>query len=116
MPVESWLNPEDVPDLAAHATAMIDAALTGSGLTRESYWAAVRKGYNTPYNDPPRKDCRAHARPPRRSRTRSRGLSLRPWNPWPCRWPYRRPGRGSARALNTGTRVAILPTSLRKLH
>lgn len=55
MPVESWLNTEDVPDFAAHATAMIDAALTGSGLTREAYWAAVRKGYNTPYNDPPRK-------------------------------------------------------------
>jgi hypothetical protein len=54
MPVESWLNTENVPDFAAHATAMIDAALTGSGLTRESYWAAVRKGYNTPYNDPPR--------------------------------------------------------------
>ncbi|WCS24302.1 hypothetical protein LOK46_24695 [Methylobacterium sp. NMS14P] len=54
MPVESWLNTEEVPDFAAHATAMIDAALTGSGLTRESYWAAVRKGYNTPYNDPPR--------------------------------------------------------------
>ena len=61
MPVESWLNPEDVPDFAAHATAMVDAALTGSGLTRESYWAAVRKGYNTPYNDPPRKE----AAPPR---------------------------------------------------
>jgi hypothetical protein len=57
MPVESWLNPEDVPDFAAHATAMVDAALTGSGLTRESYWAAVRKGYNTPYNDPPRKEA-----------------------------------------------------------
>lgn len=56
MPVESWLNPEDVPDCAAHATAMIDAALTGSGLTRDCFWAAVRKGYNTPYNDPPRKD------------------------------------------------------------
>ena len=55
MPVESWLQPEEVPDLAARATAMIDAALTGSGLTRESYWAAVRKGYNTPYNDPPRR-------------------------------------------------------------
>lgn len=55
MPVDSWLNTEEVPDFAAHATAMIDAALTGSGLTRESYWAAVRKGYNTPYNDPPRK-------------------------------------------------------------
>ncbi|MCJ2070538.1 hypothetical protein MKK75_17340 [Methylobacterium sp. J-030] len=54
MPVESWLRAEEVPDLAARATAMIDAALTGSGLTRESYWAAVRKGYNTPYNDPPR--------------------------------------------------------------
>ena len=62
MPVESWLNPEDVPDFAAHATAMIDAALTGSGLTRESYWAAVRKGYNTPYNDPPRKEPRPRAR------------------------------------------------------
>jgi hypothetical protein len=59
MPVESWLNPEDVPDYAAHATAMIDAALTGSGLTRECYWAAVRKGYNTPYNDPPRRRAAA---------------------------------------------------------
>ncbi|MCJ2050149.1 hypothetical protein [Methylobacterium sp. J-070] len=57
MLVESWLNPDAVPDFAAHATAMIDAALTGSGLTRESYWAAVRKGYNTPYNDPPRKEA-----------------------------------------------------------
>jgi hypothetical protein len=55
MPVESWLNPEDVPDFAARATAMIDAALVGSDLAREAYWAAVRKGYNTPYNDPPRK-------------------------------------------------------------
>jgi hypothetical protein len=55
MPVESWLKPEEVPDLAARATAMIDAALTGSGLTRDTYWAAVRKGYNTPYNDPPRR-------------------------------------------------------------
>jgi hypothetical protein len=63
MPVESWLNPEDVPDFAAHATAMIDAALTGSGLTRETYWAAVRKGYNTPYNDPPRRRA-APAQPP----------------------------------------------------
>ncbi|MCJ2019308.1 hypothetical protein MKK84_18005 [Methylobacterium sp. E-065] len=57
MPVESWLQPEEVSDLAARATAMIDAALTGSGLTREVYWAAVRKGYNTPYNDPPRKQA-----------------------------------------------------------
>ncbi|MCJ2057144.1 hypothetical protein MKL09_11320 [Methylobacterium sp. J-048] len=55
MPVESWLKPDEVPELAARATAMIDAALTGSGLTRETYWSAVRKGYNTPYNDPPRK-------------------------------------------------------------
>ena len=57
MPVESWLRPEEVSDLAARATAMIDAALTGSGLTREAYWAAVRKGYNTPYNDPPRRQA-----------------------------------------------------------
>ena len=55
MPVESWINPDETPDMAASATAMIDAALTGSGLAREAYWAAVRKGYNTPYNDPPRK-------------------------------------------------------------
>jgi hypothetical protein len=57
MPVESWLNQEDVPDLAARATAMVDAALTGSSLTRDSFWAAVRKGYNTPYNDPPRRQA-----------------------------------------------------------
>ena len=55
MPIESWTNPADDPHLAAHATAMIDAALVGTGLAREAYWAAVRKGYNTPYNDPPPK-------------------------------------------------------------
>lgn len=53
MPVESWIKPDEAPDMAATAAAMIDAALTGSGLSREAYWAAVRKGYNTPYNDPP---------------------------------------------------------------
>ena len=52
MPVESWTNPEETPALAATATAMIDAALVGSGMPRDAYWAAVRKGYNTPYNDP----------------------------------------------------------------
>ncbi|MFD0935150.1 hypothetical protein ACFQ12_08130, partial [Methylobacterium trifolii] len=52
MPLESWTDPEEAPALAATATAMIDAALVGSGLTREDYWAAVLKGYNTPYNDP----------------------------------------------------------------
>lgn len=52
MPVESWIKPEEAPEMAASATAMIDAALTGSGLAREAFWAAVRKGYNTPYNDP----------------------------------------------------------------
>lgn len=52
MPVESWTKPEETPALAATATAMIDAALVGSGLSRDAYWAAVRKGYNTPYNDP----------------------------------------------------------------
>ncbi|MCJ2124524.1 hypothetical protein [Methylobacterium sp. J-077] len=61
MPVESWLKPDEVPELAARATAMIDAALTGSGLTRETYWSAVRKGYNTPYNDPPRKRAQPNA-------------------------------------------------------
>ncbi len=55
MPIESWTKPEDTPDLAARATAMIDAALVGSGLAPDCYWSAVRKGYNTPYNDPPRK-------------------------------------------------------------
>lgn len=54
MPIDSWTKPEDAPALAAHATAMIDAALVGTALAREAYWAAVRKGYNTPYNDPPR--------------------------------------------------------------
>lgn len=54
MPIESWTKPEDANALAAHATAMIDAALVGTALAREAYWAAVRKGYNTPYNDPPR--------------------------------------------------------------
>lgn len=52
MPVESWIKPDEAPEMAASATAMIDAALTGSGLARDAYWAAVRKGYNTPYNDP----------------------------------------------------------------
>lgn len=52
MPVESWIEPSEAQAMAASATAMIDAALTGSGLAREAYWAAVRKGYNTPYNDP----------------------------------------------------------------
>ena len=32
---------------------MIDAALVGTALASEAFWAAVRKGYNTPYNDPP---------------------------------------------------------------
>ncbi len=53
MPVESWIKPDEAPEMAASATAMIDAALTGSGLARDTYWAAVRKGYNTPYNAPP---------------------------------------------------------------
>ena len=53
MLVESWIKPDEAPAMAASATAMIDAALTGSGLAREAYWAAVRKGCNTPYNDPP---------------------------------------------------------------
>jgi hypothetical protein len=57
MPVESWIKPDEAPEMAASATAMIDAALTGSGLAREAYWAAVRKGYNTPYNDPQPRAC-----------------------------------------------------------
>ncbi len=55
MVIESSLNPDEVADLAAHASAMIDAALVGTDLARDAYWAAVRKGYNTPYNDPPRR-------------------------------------------------------------
>lgn len=55
MAIESWMNPDEVADLAAHATAMVDAALVGTDLSRDAFWAAVRKGYNTPYNDPPRK-------------------------------------------------------------
>ncbi|MCJ2014555.1 hypothetical protein [Methylobacterium sp. J-076] len=55
MSIESWMKPEDAAELAAHASAMIDAALVGTDLSREVFWAAVRKGYNTPYNDPPRR-------------------------------------------------------------
>lgn len=55
MSIESFMKPEEVADLAAHATAMIDAALVGTDLSRDAYWAAVRKGYNTPYNDPPKR-------------------------------------------------------------
>ena len=61
MAIESWMNPDEVPDLAAHATAMVDAALVGTDLARDMFWAAVRKGYNTPYNDPPRKKAAAVA-------------------------------------------------------
>ncbi|MDP4025324.1 hypothetical protein Q8W71_22080 [Methylobacterium sp. NEAU 140] len=64
MPIESWTTQEETPDLAAHATAMIDAALVGKPLARDAYWAAVRKGYNTPYNDPPRKRPAAPAPEP----------------------------------------------------
>lgn len=53
MPVESWIDPQETAELAASATATIDAALAGREIAREAYWAAVRKGYNTPYNDPP---------------------------------------------------------------
>ncbi|MCJ2008509.1 hypothetical protein [Methylobacterium sp. J-092] len=63
MPVESWTKPEETPALAATATAMIDAALVGSGLARDAYWAAVRKGYNTPYNDPQPKPAPAPTAP-----------------------------------------------------
>lgn len=66
MPIESWTEPGDASALAAHATAMIDAALVGTALAREAYWAAVRKGYNTPYNEPPRRPAvlrGAHAVP-----------------------------------------------------
>ncbi|MBE7199814.1 MAG: hypothetical protein INR70_18700 [Parafilimonas terrae] len=61
MAIESWMNPDEVADLAAHATAMVDAALVGTDLSRDAFWAAVRKGYNTPYNDPPRKKAAAPA-------------------------------------------------------
>lgn len=59
MAIESWMNPDEAGDLAAHASAMIDAALVGTELSRDAYWAAVRKGYNTPYNDPPRRKAAA---------------------------------------------------------
>ncbi|MDQ0447485.1 hypothetical protein [Methylobacterium aerolatum] len=57
------MKPDEVPDLAAHATAMVDAALVGTDLSRDAFWAAVRKGYNTPYNDPPRKTAAPSAVP-----------------------------------------------------
>lgn len=63
MSIESWMTPEEVADLAAHASAVIDAALVGTDLSREAYWAAVRKGYNTPYNDPPKRRALPNAVP-----------------------------------------------------
>ncbi|MGU3538745.1 hypothetical protein [Methylobacterium sp. A54F] len=55
MTVESWIAPEETAALAAAAAAMIDANLGAGpdGIGRDAFWAAVRKGYNTPYNDPP---------------------------------------------------------------
>jgi hypothetical protein len=61
MPVESWIAPDDVPALAAEAKARIDAALCRlDEAERASFWASIRKCYNTPYNDPkPRKLVRS---------------------------------------------------------
>lgn len=57
MPVESWTRPDDIPTLAAEATAQIDAVLGRLDVVeREAFWSSIRKCYNTPYNDPaPRK-------------------------------------------------------------
>jgi hypothetical protein len=53
MPAESWIAPDDVPALAAEATALIDATLSRlPEADRTAFWASVRKCYNTPYNDP----------------------------------------------------------------
>ena len=53
MPAESWIAPDDVPALAAEATALIDATLSRlPEADRAAFWASVRKCYNTPYNDP----------------------------------------------------------------
>ncbi|MGU3360310.1 hypothetical protein ACLBWX_08255 [Methylobacterium sp. M6A4_1b] len=53
MPSECWIAPDDVPALAAEATALIDAALSRlPEADRAAFWASVRKCYNTPYNDP----------------------------------------------------------------
>jgi hypothetical protein len=53
MPAESWIAPDDVPALAAEATALIDTALSRLPEDdRVAFWASVRKCYNTPYNDP----------------------------------------------------------------
>ncbi len=53
MNVESWITVEETPALAAAAMALIDARL--ARLTegeRDTFWASIRKAYNTPYNDP----------------------------------------------------------------
>lgn len=53
MPPDSWIAPDDVPALAADATARIDETLSRLTETdRDAFWASVRKCYNTPYNDP----------------------------------------------------------------
>lgn len=68
MPVESWIAPDDVPALAAEAKVQIEAALGRlDEAERASFWASIRKCYNTPYNDPkPRKLVRGEtiAAPP----------------------------------------------------
>lgn len=51
MVLDSWITPEETPDLAAEATAVIDGRL--ARLTegqRLAFWASITKAYNTPYN------------------------------------------------------------------
>ena len=50
------------------------SALVGSGLSRDAYWAAVRKGYNTPYNDPQSK-TEPQAKTEQRAKTAPQGTT-----------------------------------------
>lgn len=53
MNVESWITVEETPALAQAAREAIDARLARlSDTERNTFWASIRKAYNTPYNDP----------------------------------------------------------------
>ncbi len=48
MSIESWMTPEEVADLAAHASAVIDAALVGTDLSREVFWPPSARATTPP--------------------------------------------------------------------
>ncbi len=55
MAIESWMNPDEVADLAAHATAMVDAALVGTDLSRTRSGRASARATTPPTTTAPKK-------------------------------------------------------------